>query len=158
MKVRVFGEPIPQGSMRAFVVRKGGRPTSRAVVTADNARTKPWRQAVIDAWHAALVSGDWDGMPVNGATVPLRVTVIFLMPRPKSHYGSGRNAGQVRPSAPSAPAVMPDVDKLGRAVLDALKAAGAYRDDALVCDLHAIKTYTGPGEAPGAVIEITPCD
>jgi crossover junction endodeoxyribonuclease RusA len=144
VKIRAYGVPIPQGSTRAFAIRKGGVPTGGVVVTADNPKSKSWRQSILDAVPPMAVQ-------LGG---PVRVTIVFLLPRPAHHYGTGRNAGQVKPGAPRDPAVKPDVDKLARAVLDALKAAGVYRDDAQVCRLSSEKDYAGPGEKPGALIEV----
>lgn len=155
MRVRVYGTPVPQGSMKAFAVRKHGVPTGRVAVTADNTRTKPWRQAIVDAWRSALEDGRWEGPPVNGATIPLGVTITFGMPRPAKHYGTGRNRDQLRPGAPARPGGLPDIDKLCRAVLDALTAAGAWRDDAQVCELKASKRYAD-NELAGALIDVYP--
>lgn len=80
---------------------------------------------------------------------------VFVMPRPKSHYRTGRNAHLLRDSAPTAPAGKPDVDKLSRAVLDAISSTKTvWGDDAQVTDLHAIKRYTELGEKPGCHIHI----
>jgi crossover junction endodeoxyribonuclease RusA len=47
--------------------------------------------------------------------------------------------------------VRPDLDKLVRAVLDALSEAGVWRDDAQVVSVVARKAY---GSAPGLTVEI----
>ena len=150
MKLRVYGEPVPQGSTRAFAVRKGGRPTGRVVVTGDNSRTKPWRQAIVDA---ALPLG-----AVGPARGPMSVTLVFFLSRPRSHLLTGKStAGQLSPSAPALPIGKPDVDKLTRAVLDALTDAGVWADDAQVAALTGVKLYAETGRRrPGVVIEIDP--
>jgi crossover junction endodeoxyribonuclease RusA len=74
------------------------------------------------------------------------------MPRPKDHYGTGRNSGTVKPSAPINPASMPDLDKLVRCICDALTDAGVWKDDAQVCVLVAAKRYTNG--LPGVLIQI----
>lgn len=150
MKIRVFGTPVPQGSTKAFAVRKGGRVTGRVVVVGDNPRTKPWRQAIIDATRAANT-----GPMLTG---PVFVGLIFIMPRPASHYGTGRNAGQLKPGAPHWHTSKPDRDKLERAALDALTDAGIWRDDSQVVDGPVSKVYAQPGEEPGVIIEVNPHD
>lgn len=155
MRVRVYGTPIPQGSLKAFAVRKHGMPTGRVAVTADNAKTKPWRQAIVDAWHAELEKNPHAGANLARAAVPLGVSITFGMPRPARHFGTGRNRDQLRPGAPARPAQLPDIDKLARAVLDALTAAGAWRDDAQVCELKASKRYAD-NELTGALIDVYP--
>jgi Holliday junction resolvase RusA-like endonuclease len=156
IKIRVYGEPVPQGSKVGFVVRKGGRPTSRAVVVDDNKATlAPWRQSITNAAREAAKDGQWDGAMLVGA---LEVSLVFFMPRPKNHYGTGANAGQLRPSAPAAPVTKPDQDKLARAALDGLTAAGLWQDDSQVCICQVLKTYgarlVGADEAPGVMIEV----
>jgi len=118
---QVFGDPIPQGSKRAFVVKQ------RAVVVDDNKATlRSWRSAVTDAARAEL-NGE---APDLG---PIRVTLMFFLRQPK------------RPKA-VVPIVKPDVDKLARAVLDGMTDAGVFRDDSQVTTLTARKRYTT--EAP----------
>jgi Holliday junction resolvase RusA-like endonuclease len=129
--------------MKGFVVN------GRTVVTADNKKTRPWRQ---DVAAAAEKATDENGVRRRylGDT-PIVVDVAFYMPRPKGHYGTGRNAGQIKASAPAFPTVKPDVDKLARAVLDALKTAGIYRDDAQVVDMYPRKRYAMSGSAGARV-------
>jgi Holliday junction resolvase RusA-like endonuclease len=156
MLIRVNGEPAPQGSTRAFAVRKGGVPTGRTVVTAANKRTRPWRDSIMAEAAEAIRMGQRVPGACEGA--PVTVNISFMLKRPASHYGQGRNAARLLPSAPLWPAVRPDVDKLCRAVLDALSDMGIYRDDAQVISLTAIKTYATPGTSPGALIQISGAD
>lgn len=138
----VNGNPAPQGSKRVG----RNRATGRAVLIESSTAVKPWRKAIADAWHAhgyAAVTG------------PVRVEAVYYLPRPKGHYGTGRNAGTLRPSAPRWPAVKPDVDKLDRACLDALTQAGAIDDDARVVALAVLKRYADDHPV-GARITIAP--
>lgn len=141
----VAGIPIPQGSHKAFVVN--GRP----VITQDNAKTEPWR---VEVKHAAIAARG-EAAPLRGA---VEVDVCFVMPRPKHHYGTGRNAGVLRDGAPKWPTTRPDTDKLARALLDALTASGAFSDDSQVVHLDAWKVYVGhegdPQETPAAHVVI----
>lgn len=139
LQFEVPGVPQPQGSTRSFA--RGGK----VVTTSDNPRLRPWRDAV--CWHAREACAghpQFDG--------PVVVSAVFWLPRPASHFGSGRSAGQLRSSAPSAPAVKPDLDKLLRAVLDALSEAGVWRDDAQVVSLGEVgKRYS---DKPGVCIAV----
>lgn len=130
VRVVVWGTPIPQGSMKAFMPRGGRFP----VVTADNKKTKPWRQAIIDACLE---------MHFTMTEQPVRLDIQFHLPRPKSLKKSVLR-----------PAKKPDLDKLVRAVCDALTAAGVWRDDSQVVALSAIKRFAGEGFAPCAHIEV----
>jgi crossover junction endodeoxyribonuclease RusA len=69
-----------------------------------------------------------------------RVSIDIDLVRPASHYGTGRNAQKLKPSAPAKPIAKPDVDKIARAVLDALTGV-LWRDDAQVVSLCVRKLY-----------------
>lgn len=49
----------------------------------------------------------------------------------------------------------PDLDKLQRAVLDALKIGGIYGDDAQVAELTGLKLHSPPDGPDGATITVT---
>lgn len=126
-EVRFFvcGIPAPKGSMRAFVSR-GSR---RVVMVHDNVRTKPWSEAVGWAARAAIC--------VSPSKKPMGVWLDFTMPRPASHSTS---TGKLRKGAPQWPVAKRDLDKLVRAVLDALTGI-AWVDDGQVVRVHAAKHY-----------------
>ena len=71
----------------------------------------------------------------------------IYFPRPRAHYGTGRNANRLKDSAPLWHDKRPDVDKLARAVLDAITESGTLRDDCQVVALSARKRYGPPGVA-----------
>lgn len=145
----VPGVPVPQGSHRGFVVN------GRAVITQDNKRTKPWRQAII---HTALDAIEQASAPAGTfpLTGPIALTVTFVMPRPKFHFGSGRNAQVLKPNAPAWVDKKPDVDKLVRALGDACTEAGVWRDDAQVAALAVRHLYADPGRPTGAHVAVEP--
>lgn len=145
--ILVRGRPAPQGSKRAFAVRgKGGIPTGRvAVVEQQHDRVRSWRAAVIDAC---------DHCPCHPLEGPLAVTMLFYLPRPKTHHRTGRNCHLLRPGAPRLPGAAPDIDKLARATSDALTDAGIWRDDGQVTDCHLSKRYADGDQVPGALITI----
>jgi len=136
LRFSVLGRPQPAGSKKGFVNPKTGK-----VILVDAAKgSRPWKQQVAGvAEHAVRMGDDWalcDGRP-------MRLEVVFVMVRPKGHYGSGRNAGSVRASAPAYPVTKPDATKLFRAVEDALTGV-VYRDDAQVVEQAAWKVYGEP--------------
>jgi Holliday junction resolvase RusA-like endonuclease len=128
----VLGQPVPQGSKRAF---------GRNVVEIADARLRSWRQDIAVVANEAMA-----GTPPT--TRPVLIQLDFHFDRPKGHYGTGRNAGNVRPTAPVAPGVKPDLDKLVRAALDALTGV-VFKDDALVVSLVAAKIYVTSDTRPG---------
>lgn len=142
MSIQFFvpGIPKPGGSKRAFINRKTGRP----VITEDCKGSKDWRTAVAFAADQAFQQ------PCGLFFGPVSVRFDFLFLRPRGHFGSGRNAGSVKESAPDYPAVRPDVTKLIRSTEDALKGI-AWIDDAQVVTQFACKRYAGRS---GALITI----
>lgn len=119
----VWGTPAPKGSVRAIPVRN--RP-SGAVIVPDNApRLRDWTRAVSDA--VSRVAEQTGASVIPG---PVRVSVRFLLPRPKS-------APKRRRTWPDR---KPDVDKLARAVLDPMRGV-VFEDDARVVGLLAEKDY-----------------
>jgi crossover junction endodeoxyribonuclease RusA len=143
---RVYGTPAPQGSKRHV---------GNGIMVESSKRVKPWRQ---DVKHAALDAlghrplATSDPHPLEG---PLCVRVTFLLPRPRAHYGTGRNAAVLKPSAPTYHDKRPDLDKLLRSTLDALGEAGVWRDDSQVAEVQTVKRYTSDG-APGAHVVVQP--
>ncbi len=82
---------------------------------------------------------------------PVGIGLEFRFPRPKSHYRGGKpDPDRLRKDAPHLVAKRPDLDKLCRAVLDALTGV-VWVDDALVTRLQAIKYYD---DTPGVLISI----
>lgn len=71
----------------------------------------------------------------------IRLELTFGFPRPKAHYGTGRNADVLKTWAPDRHTQTPDVDKLSRLVCDALEGSRLIRNDSQVCELHAIKAW-----------------
>lgn len=132
----VFGVAQPQGSAKAFM-RKGAR---FPIVTSDNPQLKGWRQLVAHAASQALHQTT-GGVFIEG---PVRLCAGFYLPRPKSLGGK-----------PRAHMTRPDVDKLARAIGDALTGV-VWRDDSQVVQLKVEKQYAAVGESPCAVIAVTP--
>jgi len=132
LKFFVRGEPAAQGSKTPWG-------------TEANPNLKPWREAVI--WEARAAAA---GAKLEG---PVLLRLQFVYRRPKAHYRAGRYAGEVKASAPLWKSSTPDLDKLCRAVGDALTQSGVLRDDALVAILEAAKLY---GEEPGLTVELRP--
>ncbi|MBK1785121.1 RusA family crossover junction endodeoxyribonuclease [Prauserella cavernicola] len=135
--VFVPGIPRPQGSKRAFHHKQSGKIVQMEV----SQHVKTWRGDIRDALVGA------DRPRLDGS---VDVDLVFVMPRPKSHYRTGRNAHLLRDNAPVAPTGKPDIDKLVRAVLDAIGSAGVWGDDSQVVELHAVKRYAG---GSGAQVE-----
>lgn len=136
----VAGTPRPGGSKKGFFNKRIGR-----VMLIDASKhNEPWRNSVINA--AKLILGD--EMPLAG---PLKLTVMFTMPRPQNHYGCGKNAGVLKSASPVYHTVKPDTTKLLRPLEDALTDIRFWHDDTQVALQVAVKRY---GEHPGAEVII----
>lgn len=147
--VEVHGIPGPQGSKRHL---------GHGVLVESSALVKPWREAVRSAAEVALGRRSAERPWAPGRLDPIEVSLVFTLARPASHYRSGRNAHLLRDAAPEQPSTRPDLDKLIRSTLDALRDAGALVDDARVVEVRAVKAYPEGHldalDTPGAVISL----
>lgn len=123
----VEGTPVPQGSMRSV-----GK-----FMKSDNPATRPWRYWVgFKALEARTAAGIHEIM--FGRHVPVRLFATFYFTRPKKYR--------------ELPAVKPDLDKLCRALCDALTGV-IWVDDGQVVKMVARKAYFGHAHASITVEE-----
>lgn len=113
LRVTVIGRPAPQGSKNV---------SASGHVFESSKHLPAWRRTMRQMFAAAHRGR----MPFDE---PLRLVMTFHMHKPG------------RPKFKIAPAVMPDGDKLQRAVQDALTDALVIRDDALITDWHGRKRW-----------------
>lgn len=124
MRFYAAGIPAPQGSKRGF----SQMGTTRVQLVESSKNVKPWREEVRRAAVDAMTIHEWV------APEAVRVGLTFWMPRPKSHPKTRRTI----------PSTRPDLDKLIRAVGDALTSSGAVRDDSTIVKISASKAYIHP--------------
>jgi len=86
----------------------------------------------------------YNGKPLEG---PLRVSLLFLMPRP------GRLIWKTRPMPRVWQPAKPDADNMAKAVMDSLN-KHLWADDAQIVDLHAVKMYASSDESPGVEVMV----
>ena len=79
--------------------------------------------------------------PLEGA---ISVSMAFSMPRPKSHYRTGRYSHLLKEDAPTLHISKPDIDNLVKFYLDAMTGS-FWKDDACVCTIEASKIYSKEG-------------
>jgi crossover junction endodeoxyribonuclease RusA len=127
--VFVAGHPAPQGSKRHV---------GNGVMIESSKQVKPWRS---DVRSACL---DLDGRPVVHFDGAVCVRLDFVLKRPASTPKKRTPMASKRP----------DIDKLARAILDAIGSAGLWRDDSQVVKLSAVKRLAEIDEAPGCHIRI----
>jgi len=122
IRFQVRGLPVPQGSLRSWVVN--GKP----VITSTAKGLGSWRRLVADVAQRFAPTEPWAG--------PVGIELDFGIPKPKSAPKRRRVWPDKRP----------DLDKLSRAVLDALTYV-IFADDSQVVHLRATKDYGAPGVA-----------
>ena len=133
----VYGDPKPQGSMRAFAV--GGH----AVMKPGGGHAfAAWRNAVAEA---ARIEAEHLGTPLDGA---VKLTVEFRFKMPKSRGKLAQLGGWAHKST------APDLDKLLRCVGDAFTAAALVSDDARIAVIVASKLEVYD-DWTGAHVELT---
>src|SRR5688572_25891060 len=132
----VPGVPKQQGSKRLL------KPRSRPAVMVEDADVKPWRTAV--GFKAAEAMR---GTPPTED--PVAIVVTFHFPRPDAHYNRPKSVRLLKASAPSWVAKAPDLDKLVRAIGDALTGI-VYRDDRQIVTCEASKVFS---DTPGVHVK-----
>lgn len=135
---KIRGLPEPKGSMKAFLPKGAKFP----VVTTTNRSLRSWETLVRQGASREAERANWK-MPQRG--IPLTAYVSCVLPRPASL--AKRYVSHTK---------KPDLDKLIRAVLDAMTGI-LYTDDSQITHLSATKRYTHPDEGPFCVVRIG-CD
>jgi len=135
-EIEVSAVPVPKARAR---LGKGGRVfTPRTTELAEH-----W---IRDCWERSGF-GRLEG--------PVYVEIRARLVRPRGHFGTGRNATRLLPSAPRWPAVKPDLDNYAKTALDALRGV-AFTDDGQVVTLLLAKFYAREHETPGWRIGVFP--
>lgn len=139
-EIRLFiaGIAAPGGSKTAFpiynkgrLVLKDGRPIIR-MVDAGGKANAAWKKAVNLQAFTLFKQAPW--------TCPISVEFHFIMPRPRYHFGTGKNAERLKDDAPTFHTVKPDLTKLIRSTEDALTGR-LWVDDAQICVQTGSKRY-----------------
>lgn len=89
----------------------------------------------------ALASVVQDQAPKEPLTGAISLDVTFYLPRPKGHYGSGRNALKLKKNAPEWHTSKPDIDNLEKLVQDSLNGI-FWKDDSQIAVLTCRKLYS----------------
>jgi crossover junction endodeoxyribonuclease RusA len=144
VQLDVAGEPKTQGSKRAFIVAgKDGRAHAN-IVDDKSAPLKTWRTAI-----ATEARNEMDGRAPIPAGRPVELRVTFYLRKPLS-------APKTRRTWPVG-ARSGDVDKLLRAVFDALRGV-AYTDDSQVVLVSQLRKDYAVDGWTGALIDLRPID
>lgn len=132
----IAGNPVTQGSMKAVPNKMpGGEVRGARIVHVEDVSLRGWRGRIADRAQDMGVQKVGEG-PVQ-LKMSFRLKAPTGLPKTKKSYATKN----------------PDVDKLARAVMDALTGI-AYRDDSQVIGFQATKRYAEPNEPTGLELTI----
>ena len=138
MTFTVPGRARGQGSKRHI---------GRGTMIEASRHVKTWRAEVAAAAATAVTEQDWP----KYTTTPCAVMISVVRARPKAHYIGRDPARGLRDTAPVSCTSTPDVDKVARAVLDALTQAGVWDDDRRV-DMLAVSRDWGVEDSTSVTV------
>lgn len=144
--ISFFVEGLPKGQprARAFARKFGANYSARMY---DPQTADDWKECVWRGLHIAL-----NAQPFQRIAGPVNVAVVFVMPRPKSHYG----ARGLKDSSPRWHIGKPDIDNLCKLVFDVVtKSAKVWHDDSQIVAVLAEKKYAAPNENSGCIVTIS---
>jgi crossover junction endodeoxyribonuclease RusA len=134
LTLTIIGLPAQQGSKT--------RMPNGAMVDGNSAKAranlKAWREAVAQAVRSHL-----DAFPASPLAEPVRVDATYRFPVVASDPYRTFVAGT------------PDLDKLDRALGDALTQAGLLADDKWIVAGDRVKVYAGRGQTVGAEVTVS---
>lgn len=143
----VSGRPVPKGNLQAFCPnsrRSVPRFPCHPIVTTQKRQAGPLKE-----WVEAIVRESRTHISGDAYLGPVWVAALFYFARPKSNHDDWPMSG-----------LQGDIDKLYRAVLDALQAKANYGgavisdDRQVVAGSHARRWCNPDRPQPGALIRI----
>lgn len=140
--ITFFAAGLPKGQPRARAFAMKGK------------GVRMYDPGTAEGWKGSIAGSCRELIPETPIDEPLTLTLTFYMPRPKSHYHTGKRSSERRNSAPYWYASKPDADNLAKAVMDAMTVLGFWKDDDQIVQLRVKKMYACPG-MEGCHIEIT---
>jgi len=128
----VLGEPVAQKRHRTVTRGRDGRPLPFAHEYDPSAGDK--------ADLAALAQLKAPAKLLEG---PLQLEIVAVFGRPKSHYRTGKHAGELKPNATLFHTTRPDHDNVTKLVCDALTGVW-WTDDSRIVLCDTLKVYGRP--------------
>ena len=124
IKLTILGDPKAQKRHRHGY--RGGKPHTYDPSSSDKAD------------FLALIHNEAPQSPLQG---PIFITCKFHCARPKNHYKTGKNADQLKPTAPIWCQTRPDIDNYLKFILDSSNGV-LFKDDSQVVKVEMSKTYS----------------
>ena len=129
-----------------FKINLMPRPKGRPRVTKKGFTYTPPETRKAEQDIVAIISSQVESMLYG----PIKIQFVVTLPRPKSHFRTGKYEGIMKDTAPFHHIKRPDLDNLEKLFLDAANGV-VYKDDSQVCQKTSQKIY---GEVPGYSIEV----
>jgi Holliday junction resolvase RusA-like endonuclease len=123
-----FAEGTPKGQPRPKAFSRGGIASVYDPGTAEG-------------WKGEVALAAKEHKPEKPLEGPLKLTLNFVIPRPKGHFRTGKRASELREDAPIWHTGKPDADNFAKAVMDALTMLSFWKDDSQVAILEVRKGY-----------------
>ena len=139
----VQGIPKAQPRHQAFakvVSKPGEKPKAVARV---------YQKNTAENWKSLVVKAGEKWRPIHPLEGPVQIRIVFWMPRPKRLMREKDDDGPILHLS------KPDTENMEKAIMDALKNDGWFRDDSQVCLKKTAKFYHAKNGTPGAELYIT---
>lgn len=124
IEIEVLGTPKPQARARHY--NRGG-------FSGTYDPSKGDKESFLSIIHQKA--------PREPITGPIQLTIVFYMPRPKGHYGSGKKQCLLKDSAPEFHTGRPDIDNIIKFYQDSMNKV-FWKDDSQICWIEAQKKYS----------------
>ena len=125
-------------------------PKGRPRVTKSGIAFTPTKTRRAEQDLAVLISSDLQGRtPIDN---PIRLEMDIYMPRPKGHYGTGKNEGNLKKSAPRFPDRKPDIDNIFKLFTDAAEGL-LWTNDSRIVQMD-VKLWYADERAPGYDVSV----
>ena len=127
--INEYAKGFPKAQPRVKAYSRGGK---AGVYTPESKALREWKHAVEEVMARHM------DKKLDGA---ISVRLEFYMPRPKSHFRTGKFSHILKDDAPIDHLSKPDLDNMIKLVLDVMTKSGYWKDDSQVIELSASKNY-----------------
>lgn len=120
--------------MITFFLKGNPKPKQRPRISQPNPRMRPKIYSPASQWETDILKQLKIIKMRNSLYYDkaIEVDCIFLIPRPKSHFRTGKYSHLLKPTAPIYHEVKGDRDNYDKCILDRMTKAGILKDDCIV--------------------------